>query len=70
MAGGSGDPPAVPLLIKTAIQSVIVSPSPLAKIARVVVCFNHIARFIVNANHGIIAFDPPQPSSGRRKKAK
>jgi hypothetical protein len=26
--------------------------SPLFEIARVLVCFNHAARFIVNANHG------------------
>ena len=54
MAGGSGDPPAVPLLIETAIQSVIVSPSPLFEIARVLVRFNHVASRIVNANHSIM----------------
>jgi len=54
MAGGSGDPPAVPLLIETAIQSVIVSPSPLFEIARVLVRLDHVARFIVNANHSVM----------------
>src|SRR6059058_6294517 len=27
--------------------------SPLLEIARVLVCFNHVARFMVNANHGV-----------------
>jgi len=54
MAGGSGDPPAVPLLIETAIQSVIVSPSPLFELARVLVRFNHVASLVVNAHHSIM----------------
>jgi len=45
-AGGSGDPPAVPLLIETAIQSVIVSPSPLFELASVLVRLDHVATFI------------------------
>jgi hypothetical protein len=28
--------------------------SPLFEIARVVVCFKHVARFIVNADHSIV----------------
>ena len=31
-----------------------VSISPLSEIARVLVCFNHVARIIVNADHGIM----------------
>ena len=53
MAGGSGDPPAVPLLIESAIQSVIVSPSPLFELARVLV-LNHVASFIVNPSYSIM----------------
>jgi hypothetical protein len=33
---------------------VIVSPSPLFEIARVFVRLGHVARFVVNANHGVI----------------
>jgi hypothetical protein len=29
-------------------------PSPLFEITRVLVCLDHVARFIVNSNHGIM----------------
>jgi hypothetical protein len=32
------------------------SELPLSEIAGVVVCFDHVARFIVNANHWTVSF--------------
>ena len=36
---------------------------PVFEIARVLVRFDHVARFIVNANHRVIAVPPVGPSS-------
>ena len=39
---------------RSSIESVILSPSPLFELTGVLVRLDHVARFIVNTNHGII----------------
>jgi predicted trehalose synthase len=41
--------------------------SPLFEIARVLVRFDHVASFIVNANHSITAFDSCRRTEQRRR---
>ena len=36
------------------IQSILTPEKRLVEVARVLVCLNHVARFIVKANHGVV----------------